>query len=381
MGTDTARRLLERSGEHPVVSLIFDLDPERFATAPARATQLRSLIDEGHRASRSDTSWDHADRQAVQADIARLEEYLDSGEAPVSGVRALAVYSSTAQDLFEAVPLSHPAPSRIVIARRPYVEPLVVGETGERWAVVLITRRIGRIFEGPALGLRPEATVTDHVHGQHSRGGWSQANYERSADDEADQHLRHVAGELYRHWQRQRFTRLVLGGPVEDVARFAELLHNDLRPALVGDRLSLDAETAGPADVRAAAARLLEREHTAEQAEALAQLEERLAAGTTAVVGVDAVLMALDERRVERLVLDHNFAARGSRCPQCGLLYAEGTACPADGTGLAAVADLREAAVEAAVLQDAAVTLLGEGNDPPPAALVRGAGIGALLRF
>ncbi len=380
--TETARRLLERTGEHPVISLIFDLDPERFSTAPARATQLRSLIDEALRASRSDTSWGHDDRQAVEADIARLQEYMESGDAPVSGARALAVYSSSPHDLFEAVPLSHPVISRIVIGRRPYVEPLVAGEGGERWAIVLISRRTGRIFEGEPADLRPEETVTDRVHGQHSRGGWSQANYERSADNEAGQHLRHVAGELYRRWQEQPFTRLILGGPVEDVDRFAELLHNDLRPALVPDRLSLDVETAGLAAVQQAAGGLLEREQSGEQAGALAQLEERLGAGGTAVVGLDATLMALAERRVERLVLDHNFSARGTRCPQCGLLYAEDTAaCPADGTALEAVDDVRAAAVEAAVLQDAAVTLVGEGSDPPPVPLLRGGGIGALLRF
>jgi peptide chain release factor subunit 1 len=380
--TKTARRLLEQTGEHPVVSLIFDLDPERFSTPPARATQLRSLIDEAHRASRSDTSWGHADRQAVKGDIARLEEYMDSGDPPISGARALAVYTSTPQDLFEAVPLSHPAAARIVIARRPYVEPLVVGEPGERWAVVLISRRHGRIFEGAAVDLRGEETITDRVHGRHSRGGWSQANYERSVADEAEHHLRHVAGELYRRWQQQPFTRLVLGGPVEDVNRFAELLHNDLRPTLVEERLSLDVETARPADVQEAAGRLLEREQTGEQAEALAHLEERLAAGGTAVLGLDATLMALGERRVERLVLDHNFAARGTRCPQCGLLYPEATAaCPADGTSLEAVEDVREAAVEAAILQDAAITVVGEGSDPPPPPLLRGGGIGALLRF
>lgn len=42
----TTRRLLERTGQHPVLSLYFDLDPVEFATGPARASQLRSPIDE-----------------------------------------------------------------------------------------------------------------------------------------------------------------------------------------------------------------------------------------------------------------------------------------------------------------------------------------------
>lgn len=380
--TATARRLLERTGRNPVVSLIFDLDPNQFAAAPARASQLRSLLDEADRASRSDTSLGHEDRKAVDDDLRRLESYLQSDDAPVSGARALAVYCSGRDGLFEAVRLSRPAPPRVVIARTPYVEPLVAGEGGDRWCVTLVGRRSGRIYEGEAPRLAGTDRVADHVHGQHDQGGWSQANYERSAEDEAEQHFRHLAEEVYRHWQRRPFTRLVLGGPKPDVDRFAELLHNDLRPALSPARLPLEAQTATVSDVQSAVAELLASEQESGRGAAAAELAERLAADGAAVVGVEATLRALNERRVQTLVVAVNFNARGARCPTCGLLYpASETACPADASELAPVADLREAAVQAAVLQDAEVVVAGEGSEAPPPVLVRGDGIGALLRF
>jgi hypothetical protein len=46
---EQVRRLIEHRGEHQVISLYLDLDPERFATPPARASQIRSLVDEGGR--------------------------------------------------------------------------------------------------------------------------------------------------------------------------------------------------------------------------------------------------------------------------------------------------------------------------------------------
>ncbi|HET8979906.1 MAG TPA: Vms1/Ankzf1 family peptidyl-tRNA hydrolase [Solirubrobacteraceae bacterium] len=378
----TARRILEQTLAHPVVSVFFDLDPEQFATAPARASQLRSLLDEADRTSRSDESLAHEDRKAVTEALRRVESYLQSDEAPVSGARALAVFCSGGDDLFEAVQLPRPTAPRVVIARTPFVEPLVAGDAGDRWCVTLVSRDHGRIFEGEAPHLRGTGRVQDDVHGQHSQGGWSQANYERSAENEAEQHFRHLAQELYHHWQRQPFSRLVLGGPEADVARFAELLHNDLRPALATTRLSLDAETASPSDVQAAAATLVESEREGAQAAAVAELAERAAANRSAVLGLENTLTALGERRVETLVLARNFNADGARCDTCGLLYPAGAAtCPADGTELAAVPDLREAAIEAAVLQDAEVVVAGEGSETPPSVLVRGGGIGALLRF
>jgi peptide chain release factor subunit 1 len=381
-GAATARRLLERTGEHPVVSLFFDLDPDQFGTAPARATQLSSLLDEAHRATRSDESLGHDDRKAVEKDLSRLEGYLQSGDAPLSGARALAVFCSGRQDLFEAVPLPRPASPRVVIARRPYVEPLVAGDDRDRWCVTLVSRRTGRLFEGESLRLSSSESIADRVPGRHHKGGWSQANYQRSIDTEAEQHLRHVAGELYRQWQSRPFSKLVLGGPDQDIDRFAELLHNDLRRILFGARLSLDVDTASVAEVQSAVAELVEDERAAARRAAVAELEERTAGGGAAVLGLEATLTALAERRVETLVLHRNLEAAGGRCPQCGLLYPEGTTeCGADGTRLDPVADLREAAVEAAVLQNAGIEVIGEGSETPPPVLVRGEGIGALLRF
>jgi peptide chain release factor subunit 1 len=379
----TARRMLEQTGEHPVVSLFLDLDPSQFGTIPARASQVRSLLDTAERDGRgAGESLSHGDRTALESDLQRLEEYLGSDELPVSGARALAVFCSGQDDLFEAVALHDPTPSRAVIAATPFVEPLVAGPGDERTAVALVSRRMGRILVGDPHDLREAEDVADNVRGQHSRGGWSQANYERSADNEAEQHFRHVADELYRSWQCEAFGRLVLGGPAEDVKRFSEDLHNDLRPALMQESLDLDVDTASLAAVGEALSPLLARAHAADREKALVELENRLGAGGAATRGLEATLAALAERRVETLLLALNFNASGARCPRCGLLYPEGTdACPADGEAVVPIGNLREAAVEAAVLQDARVMVIGEGSEPERPALHRGGGIAALLRF
>jgi len=99
---------------------------------------------------------------------------------------------------------------------------------------------------------------------------------------------------------------------------------------------------------------------------------------TRAVSGVAVTLEALTERRVQVLLLSRDFSAAGARCPICGMLLAEGVeTCPADGTALEPVPDLREAVVQAALLQDARVIAF----DQPQGALGVGRPIAALLRF
>lgn len=381
--TATARQMLERTGGHPVISVYLDLDPSQFATAPARATQVRSLIDEAERGGRlARDELSHDDRTVLTSDLARLQEYLGSDELPVSGARTVAVFCSGQDDLFEVIPLGSVIAPRVVIAPTPYIEPLVTAPDDGRTAVVLISHRSGRIQVGAPRDLVEAEDVSDDVHGRTARGGLSQHNYERSIEADVQHHMRHVAEELYRIWQQEPFDRLVLGGTAQDVDQFASELPNELRPLLAPGRLDLDTETASLSEVSAALAPVLDQQREATEAAALAELEDRLGAKSRAARGVQDTIEALDERRVETLLLAHNFAAAGVRCPNCGLLYPEGTAnCPADGEATTPVPDLREAAVQAAVQQDASVLVLGEGSDPAPPALQHGGGIAALLRF
>src|ERR687893_1131029 len=63
---DALRRLAEVRLDRPVVlSLYLDLDPARFATPPARATAVRSLLDEADRKVRELKDLSHSDRTAL----------------------------------------------------------------------------------------------------------------------------------------------------------------------------------------------------------------------------------------------------------------------------------------------------------------------------
>ena len=72
------RRLIEHRTGHPVISLYLDLDPERFATAPARAAQIRSLIDQAARQLGAADGLSHDELVTLRADLQRVDDYLSS---------------------------------------------------------------------------------------------------------------------------------------------------------------------------------------------------------------------------------------------------------------------------------------------------------------
>jgi len=373
---DAARSLIEQRPAHRVVSFYLNLDPERFATPRARASQIRSLVDEARREVERDETLDHGELLALRGDFDRIDSYLHSLEAPFEGAQALAVFCSIRDDLFEVVQLPRPVEGRVVIERSPYVDPLLETARERQWCVALVNRRNARVLTGPSDRLRERERLEDDVHGQHDQGGWSQANYERSVEKEADDHLRRVATELDRLWRRKRFDRLALGGPIEIVPRLEAMLSDALRSRHLAGRVDVDVDTANEKQVAEAVGPLAEDDERKRQQDVLERLAARAARGERVSTGPEATVEALNERRVQTLLIDNRFAWTGARCLNCGLLSLEpGDGCPVDGARREPV-DLREAAVEAAVAQDAEVMVIAERPELGPFR-----GIAALLRF
>ncbi len=81
--TTAVRELAERQFRHPLVSAFLDLDPTRFTTAGARATEINSLLDQAQQQLHA-KPLEHVDRMALEQDIKRVGSYL-SAELDASG--------------------------------------------------------------------------------------------------------------------------------------------------------------------------------------------------------------------------------------------------------------------------------------------------------
>jgi peptide chain release factor subunit 1 len=371
---DELRRLAEiRLDRRVVLSLYLDLDPTEFATPPARATAVRSLLDEADRQVRDRGELPHEERVDLRASLERASSVLE-GDLPAEGAQALAIFAAESAELFEVLKLPRPVPSRVAIRRSPLVAPLARLARRERWCVALVNRRDARIFRGSPDGLREIEQIHDLVFGQHDQGGWSQARYQRGIEKEKDDHLKHTVEALMKHFKRRPFERLIVGGPREVVADFESKLHGYLAERLAG-RIDVDVEHSTPEQVLEAVQPRFDELEEEREAEAL----ERLGEAGRAAIGLEDVLRALNERRVETLVADERYSAEGTCCPSCGWLGPAGQlSCPVDETELETLDDLSEAAVELTIQQSAEILAVRRRRDE---LAERAGGIAALLRF
>lgn len=99
--------------------------------------------------------------------------------------------------------------------------------------------------------------------------------------------------------------------------------------------------------------------------------------GGRGAAGLDETLAALNERRVETLLIDEGFSAPGSVSSGSGMLHAqrEGTS-PVDDSELVPREDIVESAIQSALAQSADVHVVRYHDDLG----VHGS-IGAILRF
>lgn len=307
---DRLRRLAALRPPHAkVLSLYLDLDPASFGTQPARVRQIGSLLDEADRRTRHD-GLDHAAHEALRADVERVREFLRGDDFSAKGAHALAIFACGPAGVFETLRLPDAVDPAVVVNDAPWLDPLV-GRRRRLRCIALVSRRSLRVLlDDPGGRLREVADVTDDVHGRHDQGGWSQARYQRSIEQDVRAHLERAASALFELRRRTPFDALAVGAAQELWPDFERALHPYLRERTLG-RFDVEVEHASCEDAWAAARPLFDADDERRVARLLERAQAGIGAGDRAVAGFEDVRRALEERRVEALLYDAGFHAPG----------------------------------------------------------------------
>ena len=91
-----------------MLSSYVNLDPREFATTAARRTEVRSLLDRAARRVREENGLTHVAQASLRADLECLGDALGAGGLDAKGAHGLAVFISSAIELFEVLKLPEP---------------------------------------------------------------------------------------------------------------------------------------------------------------------------------------------------------------------------------------------------------------------------------
>lgn len=363
------RALAAYHGEPVVTTVYLDVDgrhrPIR-ATLPAVfegvTTELTDRLADG----------DRSVYRAVSADLDRMREWLGR-DWERSTTRGLAMFACSAEDWFQVVPLAFPVADTAGIGPHPRIAPLLAAlDAHQRFMVALVDRRRVRILH-VELGEANEAAALTEPEERAVDTGAEQEQLESHAEEAARAHWRRAAAHVERALAEWPTAQLVLGGPDEAVAGLSGCLPASVRATVAG-RVSV-AVAAPVGDVVTAAAAVITAVEQAREAATVAELRQRAETGRGAVIGLDATLAALEEKRVETLVVAEGFTSPGGQCPSCGHLGPDVGRCPRCGSDNVAVDDIVEIAVDEAAAQHSAIEFCRDGE------LDEVGKIGALQRF
>jgi peptide chain release factor subunit 1 len=353
----TLRRLARLpTGGHRVLSLYLDLDPSEVPVPRDRQIQLDALLDEAERRI-SDASLAHDERVALRADIEGLRGLFSSNDLAAKGAHGLAVFRCAAAGIGETLRLARPVQPAVALEHIPWLEPLAALLEPDGWAVLLASRRTVRIFRGGRDVFVEVASSQEDVHRWHKQGGWSQARYRRSIEEDVKKHLKHASDLLAETHRRTPVAHLILAAQEEVRGELERLLPEELRERMAG-YLDLDVERTSAQEIQRLAAAIIDAvEERRERAE-LDRLDAALGTAGRAAAGLDEVVGTLNEQRVALLLLGDGGEVAGAVCPRCGWLASGEGTCPVDGEPLEPTKDLREHAVERALAQSAEVLVL-----------------------
>jgi hypothetical protein len=347
----------------PVTSLYLDVDGRRYPNRKEHEARLARLLK-------------RVEHTAPVDDVARIRRHVEEVDRKHTNVRGLAMFSCAADGLWRAVELPVPVRDHVVVNHTPHVRQLE--STLDRYGrvgVLLADRQRARayVFE---LGVPvAKSELLDELPRHEDAGGvFGRDQVSYTAGAAAHRHVKRAAELAFDLFQEHEFAHLLVGAPEKVAADLERVLHPYLRDRLAGR--ARGAPGASDDEIRSALFTTIEEVARRSQQQRVDRLRDAVGAGSGGVAGLKPTLAAVNERRVDTLLVSDGYEAPGWRCPSCGHLAAMGPRCAVCDTDMDRLDDVVEAAIEEALLQSCAVEMCADNADLDVAGR-----IGALLRF
>jgi peptide chain release factor subunit 1 len=358
---DVVRRLAAFTGSGPVVTCYLEVDGRRYVRPHDYEVEFERMA--------------RPVRERGPRGLKRIEDYVKGG-FDRSHTRGLALFSSAADDLWEPLHLPVPVRNQLVINQHPQVRQLeAVIERADRFAVLLADRQRARLFVFQLGQLVDWSERFDRLPRHEDDGGDMVKDQVRDHVDSATRrHLLRTADAAFELFHESGFDQLLLGAPGDIAGPLERTLHPYLRERIAA-RLNVPVG-AREDEVREAAVAAEDEAFRRREAADVERLRAAAGMGDGAVVGLDGVLAALVERRVDTLLVSDGFEAPGWRCPSCDFLATRGPSCPVCSKRMDQTEDVVEEAVQEALNNSVRLEVCRENADLD----VLGR-IGAVLRF
>lgn len=239
------------------------------------------------------------ERESFEKDVARIQEYLEANNAAEG--QALAIFACSGADLFEAIPLEAPIGEHsLFISSVPHLYPLAkLVENYPRYAAVMLDTNKARIFVF-GTSIEREETVVGEKTRRTSKGGWSQARYQRRADNFHMHHIKEVVDTLDKIVREEDIQHIVVAGAEVAMPILREQLPKHLADKILEIGPHEEGESGSFVERTMAALREKDAETDAEKVQ---EVMDAWKSGGLGVAGPEATLSAFQLGQVDELII------------------------------------------------------------------------------
>ena len=280
----------------PVISLYLSLSPNQNGRE-AHDQFVRKVFSERAKGLPAESP----ERESFEKDAERIRQFLD-GEKQQSW-QGLAIFACSGADLFEAIPLETPFDDHwLFVGSTPHLYPLAkLVDTYPRYVALSLDTNKARIqVFSLAAAERSEQVKSDKTR-RNSKGGWSQARYQRRADNMHTNHMKEVVDMLDKVVREEKIDQIVIAGDDQAVVKLREQLPQQLADKIVDVvKLQRNAQDASFLETTFDAIRMKDAETDAEKVQ---ELLDEWHSGGLGVAGPEATLKAFQLGQVDELII------------------------------------------------------------------------------
>ncbi len=359
------RELLDFTAPDPVLSIYLNTEPSQ-GNADAYRLQLRTMLKEVR----------------LPQDVDAVERYLNQ-EYDWSG-RSIAMFSCNPQGFFRAYALALPVRSMYNIGDRPSLKQLTnLMDSYGGYGVVLIDRQGARVFYFHLGELQEQEGTLGEAVRHTKRGGASSvpgrrggtAGKTRAVEEIVDRNMKDAVDFAVQFFEDKRVRRVLIGGTDDNVAMFRNQLPKAWQSLVMGSfPISM---TASHIEVLDKALEAGQEAEAHRESKLVQNLIDSAAKGGNAVIGLEETLSAVNDNRVQTLVVADGFRKGGYYCPECERLTINPNGgCEGCGGEPERIYDMIEVAVANTLRHKGSIEVVHVNGE-----FAEAGNIGALLRY
>ncbi len=368
---DELKKITLQNVDDYFITLYLNVDP-LFNKKADYMVHLKNMIKE------VSESLDRSVYKKVRDKLGKIEDYVLMNKTLFK--KSLVMVMSSDGSFEKIYNLNIPLRNALVIDKTPFLKPLFnILSNYLRYAVLLVGKDTARIFIVYLGEIVEYGKVhTEGVPGKHKKGGWfalSQDHYERHIDYHVTLHLKDVLERFDSFLSSEDVEGIILGGSQEAVSMVKDIIGKNIIDKVIGETgMEMFAKSD---EVLKKVEPIISSYIKKKREKEVEILINDALKNLNAVLGIDDVMNALEEKKVMRLYVIENLMVSGYHCRGCGFITTQKVkTCPYCNSIPEGRDNIMDLAMEKAIEQDALVEVVsGESR------LREYGGIGALLRY